>query len=238
MADVASPDDEGGREPPPPLVEAAKAPAGQRGVAVLLAASALAAAVIGGRVAFRSFTATSLRQQSVREQTKQAAAYVETLRYVYTSEEPTAFALTEARFRAEELRKVAEGSTGLDRQVVDLEQALQEYLSTGQLAAASPLFNDEKYRTPDGFDIARRVADLRNESPDLLTVDPDKTRRAGNRASTHATRLLATTIVVAVAFMFGSLAQGFPRRRQAFLSIGTVVFVLGIFSAVVVEVVS
>lgn len=237
MSEAARPDDPGAAAAPETVaVEREAAP--RRGVAILLALSALAAAVIGGRVAFRSFAATSLWQQSVREQTRQAAAYVETLRYAYTSEAPVAFALTEARFRSEELGKVAEGLTGLDRQVVELEQALQEYLSSGQLAAASPLFNDEKYRSPQGFDIARRLADLRAEHPDLLTVDPERTRRAGDRASTHAVRLLATTIVVAVAFMLGSLAQGFPRRRRRLLSAGSVVLALGIASAAVVEVVS
>ncbi|MEA2932062.1 MAG: hypothetical protein QOI56_847 [Actinomycetota bacterium] len=222
---------------PPAPPAAGQSPAG-RGVAILLAASAIVAAVIGGRVAFRSFTATSLWQQSVRQQTKQAAAYVEDLRFVYTSEEPVAFSLSEAKFRAEELAKVAPGLSGLDRTVVELEQALQEYLSSGQVAEASPLFADPRYQGPNGFDIGRRLADQRDENPELLTIDPEKTRRAGNRASTHAVRLLATTIVVAVAFMFGSLAQGFPRRRPAFLAAGYVLLVAGVVSAVVVEVVS
>lgn len=235
MAEVGPPQDGG---PPPPPVDVEPEPAARRGVAILLALAALTAAVIGGRVAFRSFTATSLWQQSVREETKRSAAYVETLRFVYTSEQPVAFALTEARFRAEELAKVAEGLSGLDRTVVELEQALQEYLSSGQVAAASPLFNDERYRGEKGFDIAKRVADIRNEDPEFLAIDPDRTRRAGNRASAHAVRLLATTIVVAVAFMFGSLAQGFPRRRQGFLSAGTALLALGIVSAAVVEVAS
>jgi len=213
-------------------------PAARRGVAVLLAAAALVAAVIGGRVAFRSFTATSLRQQSVREETKQAAAYVETIRFVYSSEQPVAFALAEARFRAEELAKAASNLAGLDRTVVEVEQALQEYLSSGQIAAASPLFNDERYRTQTGFDIGRRLADARNENPELLTIDPERTRRSGNRASDHAVRLLATTVLVALAFMLGTLAQGFPARRQTFLSGGVVVLTLGIVTAAVVEVAS
>lgn len=216
----------------------ASPPPARRGVAMLLAGAALVAAVIGGRVAFRSFTATSLWQQSVREETKRAAAYVETLRYVYSSEQPLAFTLTEARFRGEELAKLAPTLSGTNRAAVELEQVLQEYLSSGQLAEASPLFNDERFRSERGFDIARRVADQLNENPDLLAIDPERTRAAGNRASTHAIRLMATTVVVAVAFMFGTLAQGFVRRRQAFLTIGTVLLVLGAASAAVVEVVS
>ena len=82
------------------------------------------------------------------------------------------------------------------------------------------------------------MADLLNEHPDLLAIDPDKTRQAGNRASAHAFRLLATTIIVAVAFMFGSLAQGFPRRRQGLLTAGSVVLAIGVVSAGIVEVVS
>lgn len=238
MADADVPDEAG--TPPPPVSPAGPTPdpPARRGVAILLASTAIVAAIIGGRVAFRSFTATSLWQQSVREETKQAAAYVETLRFVYTSEAPAAFALSEARFRAEELAKVAPTLSGIDQSVVQLEQALQESLSSGPVAAASPLFSDERYRSEVGFDIGRRLADARNEYADLLTVDPEKTRAAGKRASDHAVRLLATTIVVAMAFLSGSLAQGFPRRRQTFLSAGTVLFALGVVSATVVEVVS
>ena len=231
MTDPAVPAEAGGSLP------SAEPPA-RRGVAILLAGAALVAAVIGGRVAFRSFTATSLWQQSVREETKRAAAYVETLRYVYTSEQPLAFALAGARFRSEELAKVLPTLSGTDRSAVELEQVLQDYLSSGQLAEASPLFNDPKYRTDRGFDITRRLADQLNENPDLLAIDPERTRAAGNKASTHAIRLMATTIVVAFAFMFGTLAQGFPRRRQAFLTVGTVLLALGTASAAVVEVVS
>ena len=228
--------DEPGASPFPPAPPGE--PAARRGVAILLAGAALVAAVIGGRVAFRSFTATSLWQQSVREETKRAAAYVETLRFVYTSEQPLAFALSEARFRAEELAKLAPTVTGTNRAAVELEQALQEYLSSGQLAEASPLFNDPKYRSDRGFDISRRLADQLNEHPDLLAIDPERTRASGNRASTHAIRLMATTIIVALAFMCGTLAQGFARRRQAFLTVGTVLLVIGTASAAVVEVVS
>jgi hypothetical protein len=235
MTDPAVPGEPGASSAPPPPPEE---PAARRGVAILLAGAALVAAVIGGRVAFRSFTATSLWQQSVREETKRAAAYVETLRYVYTSEQPLAFALSEARFRSEELAKLAPTLSGTDRSAVELEQVVQEYLSSGQLAEASPLFNDAKYRSDQGFDITRRLADQLNENPDLLAIDPERTRASGNKASTHAIRLMATTIIVALAFMFGTLAQGFDRRRQVFLSIGTVLLVIGTASAAVVEVVS
>ena len=234
MTDPVVPDEADASPPPPSPAE----PPARRGVAILLAGAALVAAVIGGRVAFRSFTATSLWQQSVREETKRAAAYVETLRYVYTSEQPLAFALSEARFRAEELAKVVPRLSGTDRSAVELEQVLHDYLSTGPLAESSPLFNDPRYRTERGFDIARRLADQLNEHPDLLAIDPERTRASGDRASNHAIRLMATTIIVAVAFMFGTLAQGFPRRRQAFLSVGTVVLVIGAASAAVVEVMS
>ncbi|HVF13857.1 MAG TPA: hypothetical protein VM942_04610 [Acidimicrobiales bacterium] len=247
--DAAAPEEDGGpgspqREAAPPgnapsPAEASAAePPARRGVAILLALSAVVAAVIGGRVAFRSSTATSLWQQSVREETKRAAAYVEDLRYVYTSEQPVAFALSDARFRAEELKNVAPSVEGLNRIVIELEQAIQEYLSSGPLAEASLLFNDERYQGEHGFDVARRVADIRSENPELVALDPEKARASGNRASTHAIRLMATTIIVAIAFMFGSLAQGFPKRRQALLTVGTVMLALGAVSATVVEVVS
>jgi hypothetical protein len=45
-------------------------------------------------------------------------------------------------------------------------------------------------------------------------------------------------VLVAGAFLFGSLAQGFRRRRSLFLGVGTTLLVAGVVAAVVVEAVA
>jgi hypothetical protein len=57
----------------------------------------VATAVIGGRAAFMSADASSNWQASIRAQVKQAAAYVEDIRYLYTVEAPQAVLTAEAQ---------------------------------------------------------------------------------------------------------------------------------------------
>jgi hypothetical protein len=49
---------------------------------------------------------------------------------------------------------------------------------------------------------------------------------------------VASTVLVAGAFLFGSLAQGFRRRRGLFLGAGTVLLVAGVVAAAVAEAVA
>lgn len=208
------------------------------GVAILLAVAAVATAIIGGRAAFLSADASSNWQASIREQVKQAAAYVEDIRYLYTVETPQAVQTAEAQARAQELAKAAQSSTGLNQSLLTVEQSIDQSL-VKTLAPTFPLTADPKYATPDGgYDIGRRLADIRNENPDLVALDPARTARVGDHFALRSIRLVASTVLVAGAFLFGSLAQGFRRRRSLFLGVGTTLLVAGVAVAVVVEAVA
>jgi hypothetical protein len=208
------------------------------GVAILLAFAAVATAVIGGRAAFLSADASSNWQASIREQVKQAAAYVEDIRYLYTVETPQAVQTAQAQARAQELGRAAQSSTGLNQSLLTVEQSIEQNV-VKTLTPNFPLTADPKYATPGGgYDIGRRLADIRNENPDLVALDPARTARVGDHFAVRSIRLVASTVLIGGAFLFGSLAQGFSRRRGLFLGIGTTLLIAGVAAAVVVEAVA
>jgi hypothetical protein len=195
-------------------------------------------AVIGGRAAFMSADASSNWQASIRAQVKQAAAYVEDIRYLYTVETPQAVLTAEAQARAQELTKAVQSTTGLNQSLLTVEQSIEQNL-VKTLAPNFPLTADPKYATPGGgYDVGRRLADIRNENPDLVTLDPAHTAAVGDHFAVRSIRLVGCTALVAGAFLFGSLAQGFRRRRSLFLGVGTTLLVAGVVAAVVVEAVA
>jgi hypothetical protein len=206
------------------------------GVAILLAVAAVATAVIGGRAAFMSADASSNWQASVRNQVKQAAGYVEDIRYLYTVEVPQAVQVAAADAQARELTAAARASSGLNQSLLTVEQSIAANLAD----TLSPGFNltaDPKYQLPGGgYDIGRRLADVRNEHPDLIALDPGRIAAVGDAFALRAIRLVASAVLVAGAFLFGALAQGFRRRRALFLGAGTTLLVAGVVAAALVEV--
>ena len=206
------------------------------GVAILLAAAAVVTAVIGGRAAFMAADASSNWQASIRGQVKQAAAYVEDIRYLYTVETPQAVQVADAQARSKELATAARSSTGLNQSLLTVEQSIAANIA----ATLSPNFAltaDPKYQLPGGgFDVNRRLADIRNENPDLLALNPGRTAAVGDHFALRSIRLVACAVLVAGAFLFGALAQGFRRLRRPFLGAGTLLLAAGVVAAVLVEV--
>ncbi len=208
-----------------------------RGPAILLTAAAIAVAIVGGRASLRSADATYLWQDAVRQEVKQAAAYVEDIRFVYSSEAPIALRVTEARLRQEELSNAVATAAPTVRSLLEVERQAQAEVAKA-LTQNVDLVADPRYQTADGFDIGRRLADARGRNPDLVAIEPDAPQAEGDDASDHAIRLVAVTPVIAGAFLCGSLAQGVRRRRRGWLMVGSAFLAVGVTAAVVIEVVS
>jgi hypothetical protein len=68
-----------------------------------------------------------------------------------------------------------------------------------------------------------------------LAIRPDDPQAAGDRLARQATSETAVTIPIALTFLFGALAQGFPRRRRLLLALGAVALFGGVVGAVLVE---
>jgi hypothetical protein len=119
-----------------------------------------------------------------------------------------------------------------------VEQSIEQNL-VKTLTPNFALTADPKYALPGGgYDVGRRLADVRNENPELVKLDPARTAAVGDHFALRSIRLVASTVLVAGAFLFGSLAQGFRRRRGLFLGAGTVLLVAGVVAAAVAEAVA
>ncbi len=206
-------------------------------VALLLTAAAVLAALIGGRASAFSASASTSWQEATRAQVKQAAAYVEQIRYIYGVEVPRAVSLMEIRFRAEELAKLVEDDdlTGSTLSFLKYEQAVQEETLKESLPA-STLASSPKYETDVGFDPLLMLEDERATQPDLVNLDPGGLREEGDETSDDAIRMIASTAPVAIAFLCGSMARVFGRGRRMWLVVGVVFLLVGAASALIVEV--
>jgi hypothetical protein len=204
-------------------------------VTLLLVGAAVLGAIIGIRAALVDNNGGDNLDRSVRQDVKRGAAVVESIRFVYAEEAAAAVQVAEARIRARDLRRAAQGKPGPVADYLRSEAAAQDQL-VKSLEPTHPITSNPKYRKPDGsYDVPLRLADERAERPDLLHVDPDATEQVGLDSAQSATLLRAATIPLAVAFMFGALTEGFPSRRRPFLVVGYAFLAFGALFAIVVE---
>ncbi len=202
--------------------------------AILLALAATVAAVLGARATVVSSAASEMWQTAVREEVKRSAALVEDVRYVYAVEAAVALRAAAAAVEADELWQSAGSLDDAEKAATEAEAFVQQ-ASADALAGAFDLTKDPTYRAGDGYDVAARLADVRNEHPELVALDPGATMDTGSGNSSRGWRLVAATIPAAVAFLCGSLAQGFPRYRSPLTIAGFAFVALAAAMAVLVE---
>jgi hypothetical protein len=201
----------------------------------LLVASAVAAAGIGVRSQIVDSNGSGSYDQAVRQDVKRGAGVTEDLRFIYSEEGPTAFRVAESRIRGEELRRAARGKSGLESSYLKGEAGAQDQI-IATLQPTVALTSDPKYKgRGDSYDLFRRLADERKKHPELLHVNPNATEKVGSDSAKSSTLLTAATIPVGFAFLFGSLTEGFPRRRRPLLVVGWVCLAIGVLFAIVVE---
>jgi hypothetical protein len=204
-------------------------------VAILLALAATVAAVLGARAAVVTSAASGAWQTAVREEVKRSAALVEDVRYVYAVEAAVALRAAAAAVEADELQQSSDALSEAEKAAAESEAFVRQ-ASAEALAGAFALTEDPKYRAGDAYDVAARLADIRNEHAELVALDPDATMDEGSADSRHGWRLVAATIPASVAFLCGSLAQGFPRNRSPLMVVGFAFLALAAATAVLVEV--
>ena len=201
---------------------------------ILLALAAIVAAILGARASLVSSDASGAWQTAVREEVKRSAALVEDVRYVYGAEAAVAVQAAAASIEADELRKSAGPLNGTAKTAVETEAFVRQ-TSADVMSGVFDLTNDPKYRAGDGYDVATRLADIRNQHPELVGLDPGATMDQGSEDSRHAWLLVAAAIPAAIAFLCGSLAQGFPRYRSPLSVAGFAFVALAITTAALVE---
>jgi hypothetical protein len=206
-------------------------------VAILLAAAAVIAAVIAGRASIVADRGSDTWHSALRQHVKQAAAIVETSRFLYGEEAATALDVVDARTYAEELREEARRFNGPVREAILVEAFAQDQLAL-TLAQDQPLASDPRYQGPGGVpDVVQRLADERAEFPAIVELDPDATEEEGASLNRKASFLVMSSIPVALAFLFGALVHGFPRARRVLVGLGFGFVAIGVVMAIAVEVV-
>jgi hypothetical protein len=206
-----------------------------RAVPFLLAVAAIVAALVTARAALLASDASVLWIRSVGEEQKRGAMLQEEVRYAYGTEGTVGFMLLTYQARAEELRANADGQPATTAGRL-LTEAQGQQSVVDLVGSDSPLFTDPRYRLPSGgLDLELRLADARAGDPDSLALDPIATLEAGDAAAERSDRLLLTTILIAAAFLFGSLAQAFRGRRRPLLVMGWIVLVAGGAAALAIE---
>ena len=206
-----------------------------RGVAILLGAAAITAALVGALAAGHSSDASDAWNSAVRLDLKRATSAIEDVRYLYQAEFPQAVTVLSARAQADGYAAAASADPA--------NAPALTIAANGQANAAAamdksvPLVSDARYALPGGgVDLARRLADLRNENPDLVAIDPDAMQAQGDALAGKAGWLLLALIPLGFCALLGTLAQAFRGSRTAMLIGGTVLLGVGVITAVAVEV--
>lgn len=188
------------------------APADDRpGVAFLLAAAAVVAALIGLQAARLSGQSGSERQRVTVDEVLNSFGITERIRFVYGVQVPLAVDIRQAEFLADALLDAASESTGADRAALLAESAAQAALANSLAAVdGTELARDEYRTTGGGFNVGQRLAD---EMSDLSIRDPAIAERRAGDLDRQALVVASALIPAAVALGCGSLAQVARRRR-------------------------
>jgi hypothetical protein len=152
--------------------------------------------------AFLTGSAAGKWQDSVTAQTKRALATIEDVRFVYADEAPLALELALAEAR-EALSSGGDAET--EREALF---AVRQQLSSNNLAA-------ERYSQPGkGYDVPRRLADVRTENADLARIDPETAIEAGDRRNRLALILLAATLPLVLLYVVADIVLRGRAARQ------------------------
>jgi len=221
---------------PPALAEQMHGDGSHKGVAILLAAAAIIAAVVGARSTGIASDATDLWQSALRTEVQRSAGALQDISYLYQSEVPQAVLVMSTRLQEAELRSAAAATTGSSAQALTLEADAQAGLLTA-VGTTNDLTGKEKYALDGGgLNLSLRLADLRGENPDLIALDPDAIQAKGDALAAKASSMTIALLPLGIAALFGAIAQPFGGRRRLLLGLGTSALAIGVAIAVYVEV--
>jgi hypothetical protein len=206
------------------------------GVALLLGAAAMVAAIITARASVIGGQATDLWQRSVREEERRGALLTLGVRYAYGEEGDVAFMIATSQTRASALEEAA-ASAPPDVAAPLAAEARVHAQVADAMRTSTAIANDPRFMRPSGaYDLQASLADERAESGDDQADDPLVSIAAADAASAQTIRILAVAIIVGIVFLLGSLAQAVASRRRALLVAGWVTLGTATVLALVFEV--
>jgi hypothetical protein len=205
-------------------------------VAVLLGLAAILAAIVGVRATALSSDASDTWQSALRTEVKRSAGALADIRYLYQAEVPPVVTILATRLEEAELRAAATKETGAVADALTREADV----AANVLAAISPAYELARhpaYALPGGgVNLGLRLADIRNQNPDLVALDPDSIQAQGDALGTKATAVTLPLLPIGISALFSALAQPFARHRRRLLLLASGALALGALTAVIVEV--
>jgi hypothetical protein len=203
-----------------------------RGIALLLAATAIAAAIVAAMSSSLSSQAGDAWQSALRQDAKRAAAAVSDIQLIYQAEIPQAVGVLSARLQETRLREAAAAATGQVASALTIEADAQKGVADA-IGASVPLVAGDAYLLDGGArNLSQRLADRRNESPDLVAIDPEAAQAEGDALAAQASSMTLALWPLALAAMLGALAEPFRRQRRILLALGTASFGIGVLVVV------
>ena len=168
---------------------------------LLQAAVTLVVALLVTVAALLSSDATSAWQSSVRQEIRRSAAIIESVRYVYSDEAAVALEVALVESRA---ARLPDGEGDAARRVAAVLKQSHE--------GTDHILGTPRYRLEGGgYDLARRLADVRRASADLARINPDTALERGDRRSDLASILATLTIPVVLLYV---AIEAWARIRQ------------------------
>jgi hypothetical protein len=219
----------------PPAGSAATQAANERprpGVALLLAAAAVIAALLGARASFAASGASGAWQRSVRLEIRRAALTSGLGEQLYIGVGPHAVQAAQGRILASRLTAAAAAATGLSRSALRVEAGAVR--SAASVIAGTLPDKGTRFRSGSGYYLSGFLLEDQRENARNIGVSPGASERRGDRSAARGVADVAATVPVSLAFLFGALAQGFERRRRLFLIVGWVALAAGIAVGVVI----
>ena len=231
-------DPEPGAEPAAPTAPtAARGRSTGFGVAFLLAAAAIVAAIITARASVLGGQATDLWQQSVREEERRGALLSLGVRYAYGEEGDVAFMIATSQTRADALEDAAASAPPDIAERLTAESQVHAQVAESMRTSVQIAERPAVHARRRAATTCRRAS--RTTGPRAVTTrsaDPVVTIALADETSAHAVRILAVAIVVGVVFLLGSLAQALRSRRRALLIAGWTTLGAAVVIAIAVEV--
>ena len=203
-------------------------------VAILLTIAAVVAAVIGVRASMVSNQANDSWQSALRTTEKRAAGGMNDVQTLYQWELPMAVKVLQARILAQQLASAAPGQSPSIEQALNVEAGVQGQMSESLTQVG---LTGDAYALPSGgFDLGKRLADLRSANTQLANLDPDSLLATGDGLAHKAVLLTYGLLPTSLGALLGVLAQPLRRYRTVLLGGGSAAVVAGAVVALAVEV--
>lgn len=207
-------------------------------VVVLLAVAAIVGALIGGRAALLNDRGGDQLTDAINADVRSGARIVGDVRQLYEEDASVAHRVAELELLGEELAAVASEQTDAEATAILRGDAEANTAAAALLADTSSLLEGDGQAALDltGVDLLERLGEIRDErSAELQALDPDALQAEAEDQLQASSRLMALLVVVALAFLFGALAEVLDRSHRLLLAGGYACLVVAGGAALLIE---